>query len=199
MCQNARRRERYAKDPEYRARVSARSRAYDQAHKHEISVRRKGGHLKRRYGISRAEYDALLERQGGVCAICRKPSKETLCVDHCHVTGRIRGLLCRKCNFGLGCLADDQATLIAALAYLAHGAADGAGAAAYRALLARAALPPGPTRRAVLTEVHLPNRFAAAPLARSAGIGRWAPTPRPITRGRDGAPDEFNPRRTQWR
>jgi hypothetical protein len=166
------RKERYARDAAYRARESARRRAYHRAHKHEISVRRQGGHLKRRYGISRADYAALLARQGGVCAICGKPPEKTLCVDHCHSTGRIRGLLCRKCNFGLGCYAEDQAAMIAALAYLGHGAFDGggSGSAAQRALLARAALPP--TRIAILTQAHLPIRFAAAPSARAAGIGR---------------------------
>jgi Recombination endonuclease VII len=150
------RKERYARDADYRARESARRRAYHRAHKHEISVRRQGAHLERRYGISRADYAALLARQGGVCAICGKPPEKTLCVDHCHSTGRIRGLLCRKCNFGLGCYAEDQAAMIAALAYLGHGAfdGDGSGSAAQHALLARAALPPGATRRAVLTEAR---------------------------------------------
>jgi Autographiviridae endonuclease VII len=173
------RKERYARDADYRARESARRRAYHQAHKQEISVRRQGGHLKRRYGISRADYVALLKRQGGVCAICGKPSKKTLCVDHCHSTGRIRGLLCRKCNFGLGCYAEDQAAMIAALAYLGHDAFDGggSGSAARRALLARAASPP--TRIAVLTEA----RFDAASLARAAGIGRSNSALRLSTRG----------------
>jgi hypothetical protein len=157
---NVDRKERYARDADYRARVKARQRAYNQAHKHAISVRRQGGHLKRRYGISRTDYAAMLARQGGVCAICGKPPEKTLCVDHCHSTGRIRGLLCRQCNFGLGCYAEDQAALVAVLAYLGHGAFDGGGpgSAAQRALLARAALPPGGTRRAVLTQAHLPIR-----------------------------------------
>jgi Recombination endonuclease VII len=153
---NVDRKERYARDADYRARVQARQRAYNQAHKHAISVRRQGGHLKRRYGISREDYAALLARQGGVCAICAKPPEKTLCVDHCHATGKVRGLLCRQCNWGLGCYGEDQAALIAALAYLGSGAFDrhGSGAAAQHALLARAALPP--TRIAVLTQAHLP-------------------------------------------
>jgi hypothetical protein len=162
---NERRRERRANDPQFRERDNARRRAYYHAYKHD--ARCVGRNLPYLYGITRAEYDALLARQGGACAICgAPPKKERLCVDHCHLTGRIRGLICRKCNFGLGCLRDDHRTLIAALAYLAYRATDGPGAAAQRALLARAALPPGPAGRAVLTEVHLPNRLAAAPLAR---------------------------------
>jgi Recombination endonuclease VII len=133
--------------------------------------------------MSRADYDALLESQGGVCAVCGKPSKKTLCVDHCHSTGTIRGLLCRKCNLGLGCLADDQATLIAALAYLGHRTTDRGefGSAGRCALSARAALFPGPTRTVVLREAHLPFRFGAAPLAR--GIGGQTPARHPISRG----------------
>jgi hypothetical protein len=176
------RKERYARDAAYRARESARRRAYHRAHKHEISARRQGGHLKRRYGISRADYAALLARQGGVCAICGKPPEKTLCVDHCHSTGKIRGLLCRKCNFGLGCYGEDQAALIAALAYLGRGVFDrgGSGSAAQHALLARAALPAGPI--AVLKEAHVPIRFDAAPFAGLAGIGGSTSAGRPIMR-----------------
>jgi hypothetical protein len=130
---------RYAEDAEYRARERERHRAYDRAHREEIRARRKGGHLQHRYGLSRADYDALLKRQGGVCAICGKPSTKTLCVDHCHATGTIRGLLCSKCNRGLGYLADDQSALIAALVYLGHENGP-PGSAAQHALSVRAAL-----------------------------------------------------------
>jgi Recombination endonuclease VII len=87
---NVDRKERYARDADFRARERARRRAHYAAHKDEISARRQGSHLERRYGISRADYDALLARQGGVCAICAKPSKERLCVDHCHSRGKVR-------------------------------------------------------------------------------------------------------------
>ena len=170
--------ERYANDPQFRARESARHRAYYQAHKHERNAHLWQGLLKRRYGITQAEYDALLAKQAGACAICRRQPKGRLCVDHCHLTGRIRGLLCHKCNIGLGNLREDHRTLIAALAYLAYRAADGPGAAAQRALLARAALPPGHAARAVLTEVRLPN-----PLRCRADH----------TIGRYREPDQFNP------
>ena len=130
---------RYAEDAEFRARELERRRAYVRAHKAQVDVNRRRGHLQRRYGLSRADYDALLKRQGGVCAICGKPSEKTLCVDHCHATGTIRGLLCRKCNLGLRCLADDQSALIAALVYLGHESGP-PGSAAQRALSLRAAL-----------------------------------------------------------
>ena len=98
--------------------INERSRAYYHAHKQDIQPILRRGQLKRLYGISPADYDALLAKQDGVCATCGKPSEETLCVDHCHATGTIRGLLCRKCNTGLGCYEDDPATMITSLAYL---------------------------------------------------------------------------------
>jgi AAA domain/Recombination endonuclease VII/Homeodomain-like domain len=72
--------------------------------------------IKRRYGLSREAFDALLARQGGVCGICKK--HRPLCVDHCHVTGKVRGLLCHKCNRGLGHYNDDPDLTRAATAYL---------------------------------------------------------------------------------
>ncbi len=62
----------------------------------------------------------MLDRQGGVCAICKKKPDEgkMLCVDHCHVTGMVRGLLCHKCNSVLAFGNDDPDILRAAIAYL---------------------------------------------------------------------------------
>lgn len=63
--------------------------------------------LKRLYGITSEQYYAMLAAQGGVCAICGGHSRrkgrpvERLCVDHCHKTGRVRGLLCIRCNCAL--------------------------------------------------------------------------------------------------
>ncbi len=74
--------------------------------------------LKRYYGLSFEEYQTLHDLQKGLCAICEKPetSKQGektkwLSVDHCHDTGNIRGLLCSKCNSGLGYF-DDRLDLI---------------------------------------------------------------------------------------
>ena len=72
--------------------------------------------LQRMYSLSRREFDALLEKQGGVCAICRKQSR--LHVDHCHDTGAIRGLLCQNCNLLLGHAKDSFLILIRAMSYL---------------------------------------------------------------------------------
>lgn len=60
-------------------------------------------HLMYTYGITPEKYEAILASQGGVCAICRKPaSNQRLSVDHDHKTGKVRGLLCRRCNVMLG-------------------------------------------------------------------------------------------------
>lgn len=63
--------------------------------------------FRRHYGIDLAHYDMLLAEQGGCCAICRRPPKrKRLVVDHDHVTGAVRGLLCVGCNIALGHLGD---------------------------------------------------------------------------------------------
>lgn len=56
------------------------------------------GWLKRKFGISSEEYDIMLEKQNGVCAICGGKTKRRLAVDHDHQTGKVRGLLCGACN-----------------------------------------------------------------------------------------------------
>ena len=67
--------------------------------------------LKRKYGISEEEYEAILESQGGCCAGCgtKTPTGKwgVFAVDHCHDTGVVRGLLCNECNRGIGLLKDD--------------------------------------------------------------------------------------------
>lgn len=77
-------------------------------------------HLKRRYSIGRAEYEALAAAQGNACAICRTVAEDTwnMQVDHCHETGKVRGLLCHKCNKGIGLLGDNPERVAAALRYL---------------------------------------------------------------------------------
>jgi hypothetical protein len=72
------------------------------------------------YGLSTGEYDAMLAKQGGRCAICcLRPRSKRLAVDHDHKTGRVRGLLCGSCNRRLlGAAHDDPAILRRALGYL---------------------------------------------------------------------------------
>jgi len=82
------------------------------------NVRR--GELKRKYNITPEEYEAMLERQGGVCDICHQVcrSGRRLAVDHCHSSGKVRGLLCIKCNTTVGWLEGDPELLMPAIEYL---------------------------------------------------------------------------------
>lgn len=73
-------------------------------------------HLVRRYGISAAQADAMFDAQGGLCAVCREAPAEH--VDHDHLTGRVRGLLCFNCNGGLGQFRDRVDILENAIRYL---------------------------------------------------------------------------------
>jgi hypothetical protein len=76
--------------------------------------------LKKEFNLTLEEYAALSATQGGTCAICGcLPGDTPLCVDHCHTTGRVRGLLCRLCNTALGQFQDSMERLARALLYLA--------------------------------------------------------------------------------
>lgn len=79
--------------------------------------------LKTRYGITPEQYTILLTMQRGVCAICQKPPfRVRLAIDHDHKTGKIRGLLCRRCNCGIGNARESTAILAMMIAYLMeHG------------------------------------------------------------------------------
>ncbi len=79
------------------------------------------------YGITGDQYNELLIAQDGLCRICGKQETKirhgrtvALAVDHCHATGRVRGLLCNKCNRAIGWLGDDPALLIRAAEYLSE-------------------------------------------------------------------------------
>lgn len=84
-----------------------------------------GHQIKKYYGIILAEYERMMAEQDGVCAICKKKPEamlggahKMLCVDHCHVTGAVRGLLCSSCNKLLGDASDQIVILEAAISYL---------------------------------------------------------------------------------
>jgi len=95
-------------------------------HPEKAAEAKRKHNLKKNYGLTISEYDALFARQGYKCAICdRKPETRTrqgrklrLAVDHCHETGQIRGLLCADCNRAIGQLGDSAERIEKALAYL---------------------------------------------------------------------------------
>lgn len=106
----------------------ARSRAYYETNKERLlttteeqRVLTAGYWLQRKYGITLAEYDDMLESQAGGCAICGATPEENgkrLCVDHDHETDEVRGLLCNGCNVGLGRFLDNPALLRSAANYV---------------------------------------------------------------------------------
>lgn len=83
----------------------------------KLATRRKSDR-RAKYGIEPHEVEAMKITQDCKCAICKTKFEEEPHVDHCHSTGRVRGLLCRKCNLGLGYFADDPDRLRAAAEYL---------------------------------------------------------------------------------
>ena len=83
--------------------------------------------LKNKYGLTPEQYNAMLIEQNGVCAICERPETvknkisgiiNPLRVDHCHRTGKVRGLLCSECNFGISKFDDKMGTLLSAVHYI---------------------------------------------------------------------------------
>jgi hypothetical protein len=80
--------------------------------------------IKHKYGVDEVAYTALLRRAGGVCEICKEPFKGNPYIDHNHQTGKIRGLLCNKCNTGLGMFHDSLPNLTSAINYLERNMRD---------------------------------------------------------------------------
>jgi hypothetical protein len=111
----ARQRQAVARNPE-KYRLAQRLRRLKDPEKHRQNQYRLT--LQRNYGLSWEDYDRMLQRQAGRCAICRKPFSEHPHVDHDHATGTVRGLLCRKCNVSVGGFDDSPERLRAAASYL---------------------------------------------------------------------------------
>lgn len=101
--------------------------------RHQFWIDKRGGlsafdfNLRRQFnGFTEQQYNDMLEKQGGVCAICKgNPGKSTnqkprknFCIDHDHITGKVRGLLCHKCNAGLGLLGDTVESIEMTIKYL---------------------------------------------------------------------------------
>ena len=127
-CISSRSRSYYERNKDrIRANVKAYQKANPETQARSVAKRRANGKrrladVRQRYGVSEEQYAEMLERAGGVCEICgRDPvevSKRGACIDHCHETGKVRGILCGPCNTGIGNLRDDPAVLRKALEYL---------------------------------------------------------------------------------
>ncbi len=122
--------------PEYRRRNNERQRAlYALCREARIAYAREryrygpgrfntwASNLRRAYGITAERFAAMCAEQGDACAVCfssfvgqpRRPA-----VDHCHTSGKVRGLLCSRCNTALGAVRDDPETLRTLAAYVEH-------------------------------------------------------------------------------
>jgi hypothetical protein len=126
LCLSTARKEKRLTDSKWRDAECEKSRQYKIDNPEEYKTAIRNSTLRKKYGIGIAEYDVILENQGGKCKICR--SNETkvswstnLHVDHCHTTGEIRGLLCQPCNVSLGKMNDDPELLRRAALYLEGG------------------------------------------------------------------------------
>jgi hypothetical protein len=124
--------ERYANDPIYRAKVRATDKAWRDANRLEFNAHRReryatdpnvarahrADNLWRRYGITLDDYEAMVKRQDGLCALCQRRPIKRLCVDHCHDMQMLRLLLCDSCNGGFGKFGHDPDLMRAGADYL---------------------------------------------------------------------------------
>lgn len=111
----------YRKRPEIREKQRLNTAKWRRENQQHIMDNRLSYYARWKYGITQEEFDALLEQQGGRCAICRttdtSPHKR-FSIDHCHERGHVRGLLCHYCNVALGALKDRPELLRVAADYL---------------------------------------------------------------------------------
>ena len=178
---NEQHRKRYAEDAQYRARKLAANRDYRAVHRARLNLlwwerwrsdaelreRRRVRRLEKKYGLPAGAFHRMLVEQNGLCAICKRRRK--LCIDHDHVTGQVRRLLCNRCNLAIGLLDDDADLLRAGGAYLDR--ARGSGMRAKLVLRAE----PGRFRL---------NRACSGEMGSAQALGAWRT---PLTRARAGA------------
>jgi len=106
------------KDPEARRQYDAEYRA---ANREKIVDTVRWIKILQKFGLTKEAWHALLDSQGGRCAVCGSDSpggRGQWHTDHCHKTNKVRGLLCAGCNRGIGLLKDDPNVLLAAAIYL---------------------------------------------------------------------------------
>lgn len=97
---------------------------YYQRNKIKMDIKSHRSNLKNKFGLTIEDYNKLLTEQNFSCALCSKhvsENKKRLAVDHCHETGRVRGLLCMHCNAALGQLGDTSESIQRVLEYINVG------------------------------------------------------------------------------
>lgn len=105
----------------HRQKAREHERAYRKRHPGAARLAQRRYKFKHVYGITEEQYDQMLIEQAGVCKLCGGPPIGRglrLHVDHDHATGKVRGLLCSKCNTALGLLSDDSTLMAKAIAYV---------------------------------------------------------------------------------
>ena len=104
------------------------NKAYRTKNKERVLDIERKSKLKMTYGITVEQYNDMLGKQEGKCAICfaKKPGGRTkmFFIDHCHNTGEVRGLLCMRCNTGLGLFLDNPKFLLNAISYLKENSSE---------------------------------------------------------------------------
>ena len=98
-------------------------RSYQDKNKEKVLSNGRIYNIKKRYGITQSDYDKMFVEQNGKCAICgsseiKRTNSKHFCIDHCNTTNKVRGLLCRDCNFAIGLFKDNIKTLENAIQYL---------------------------------------------------------------------------------
>ena len=98
-------------------------RKYHREYHHNNKDKKRDAQLKYEYGVSLVEYNTMFEQQGMCCAACKSDVNQGLIgknfpLDHCHSTGKVRGVLCTNCNKALGLLADNPERVLNLYKYL---------------------------------------------------------------------------------
>ena len=108
----------------YKEKIAKKRKLWGEKNKDKQAVNTRRYTLKKLYGITMEEYDAMYDAQAGCCAICNKycekgvAGRDGICVDHNHATGRVRALLCHGCNRGIGMVGEDTTILERMIAYI---------------------------------------------------------------------------------
>lgn len=108
----------YQTDADFKKKKLAICAKWRKKNRQAINERGKVHQRKRKFGISAEQYNKMLSDQCGLCEICKRKDFRNLAVDHNHVTGKIRGLLCTRCNIGMGFFEEDVERLLQAQIYL---------------------------------------------------------------------------------
>ena len=108
-------------DPAHRLKLENRHKRWRESDPENYSLCLKKSSLKTNYGLSWEDFERMRTEQNLSCKVCNTHESELtkgLCVDHCHITGVVRGLLCTNCNTAIGLLKDSAQTVEAAAQYL---------------------------------------------------------------------------------